>query len=136
MVLARLPLTANGKVDRAALPAPVETLPVRAAEASTPSLPAAGAEDPVARVAAGVAAILRLPSVRPDDNLIELGANSVDFIRIANLVEKAFGRRPALHDLYREPFVSAMTRPGAGVEDEVPMLLADAGAHDPWEGPE
>jgi amino acid adenylation domain-containing protein len=134
--LAALPLTANGKVDRSRLPVPAGAADSgRAPAAPGPS----DAGDPERAVAAGVAAILRVPALEPEDNLIDLGANSVDFIRIANLVEKATGRRPALHEIYSQPTVAAILRSGGagGRGEDVPIVaVSRTAAPDSWEGAE
>jgi acyl carrier protein len=105
-ILDRLPLTANGKVDRAALPVspPVPGDGHRAAKSDGDSGP----------VAAAVAVILRVPRVDPKANLLDLGATSVDLIRIANLLEKTLGRRPSIESLYRVPTLEALLRAPQG----------------------
>jgi len=46
-----------------------------------------------ARVAQAVANVLKLNDLDPEANLVEHGADSVDIIRVANLLEKEFGLR-------------------------------------------
>jgi acyl-coenzyme A synthetase/AMP-(fatty) acid ligase/acyl carrier protein len=72
-VLAELPLTGNGKIDRSALPAP----------SPGPAAPGSGEEDEwllavceICREALGV------PVVRPEDDLVELGAHSLTLMQI------------------------------------------------------
>jgi amino acid adenylation domain-containing protein len=129
--LSAIPLTANGKVDRSALPLPAERPPAASAPLGSTfrSSDRAGrlgrGATPVEIVAAAVAGILRVPAVDPGDNLIELGANSIDFIRIANMVERTCGGRPAFDEIYRQPTVAAIVRAASrSAEDEVPLLIA------------
>ena len=102
LILERLPLTRNGKVDRAALPVP-GGISQRGARAADLAGDAEG-------IAASVASILRVPRVEPEANLLDMGASSVDLIRIANLLEKTLGRRPSIGDLYRAPTLTALLR--------------------------
>ncbi|SDF79314.1 non-ribosomal peptide synthase domain TIGR01720/amino acid adenylation domain-containing protein [Lentzea fradiae] len=67
VVMSEFPLTANGKLDRRALPEPVvETGPVTAAE-----------NDTEAAVRAAVASVLGLPQVGADQDFFELGGDSI-----------------------------------------------------------
>ncbi|MGC0318835.1 amino acid adenylation domain-containing protein [Kitasatospora acidiphila] len=84
VVVERIPLTANGKVDRDALPAPS---------------PAEAAEDGGARRAPGTEAekvlaeawcqVLGLAEVGIDENFFELGGDSIMAIRVASKVRQA-----------------------------------------------
>jgi amino acid adenylation domain-containing protein len=98
--LERLPLTANGKLDRSALPRPA---PVQAA-----ARVAAASSSTAARIVALAARVLKQDGLSAADNLLALGATSVDMIRIANRIESELGRRPALDDLYRAPSIAAL----------------------------
>jgi non-ribosomal peptide synthase protein (TIGR01720 family) len=75
MVLDALPLTAHGKLDRAALPAP--EAPARA------TAPSADASDAELRLAQVWAATLGVDAVGPDDNFFELGGDSILSIKLA-----------------------------------------------------
>ncbi|WP_143145129.1 phosphopantetheine-binding protein, partial [Streptomyces humi] len=76
MEVAGLPLTVNGKVDRAALPEPDGG---RAVSAETYVAPRTDTE----RVLAGVwAQVLGLERVGVDDNFFELGGDSISSIRV------------------------------------------------------
>ncbi|GLY47006.1 non-ribosomal peptide synthetase [Lentzea sp. NBRC 102530] len=67
VVLSEFPLTANGKLDRRALPEPVvETGPVTAAET-----------DDEAVICAAVASVLRVEQVGADQDFFELGGDSI-----------------------------------------------------------
>ncbi|SIT38830.1 putative non-ribosomal peptide synthetase protein [Paraburkholderia ribeironis] len=103
-VLESLPLTANGKVDRKTLAERLAPSPaILAGPAPTP-----GANHPVARIAARAAEILSLPAIAPDSNLLELGASSVDIVRLANALEREFSVRLTFETFYRDPTVAAL----------------------------
>lgn len=101
-----LPLTANGKVDRRALPEP-----------STSAAPAVrgGAEGlrPFdQQIAACVARVLKLDLDRVpfDASLLDLGANSIDLVRIAAAFEREFGVRPGMEEFYSNPTLNGLLR--------------------------
>jgi amino acid adenylation domain-containing protein len=97
--LDRLPLSANGKVDRRALPAPAEP---RSAKAPTQQPPRAEpSSDLTARVTAIVADILRLETVDPEESFLNYGANSIDLVRLGNRLEQELGTRPRIDALFR-----------------------------------
>lgn len=98
VVLPELPLTANGKLDRKALPDPQSAAPARAASGSP-----AGAVDDVARIVALVAATLERVTVAADDNLFDLGATSIDLMRIVNQIERRLGARLPIDELFAAP---------------------------------
>jgi amino acid adenylation domain-containing protein len=82
VVLPSLPLAASGKVDRAALPAPRDVPRERAGPTAvrTPD------EEALARIAAEV---LRLDTVHTDDNLFDLGADSMLVFQISARAQRA-----------------------------------------------
>ncbi len=51
---------------------------------------------------------LSVSPVKTTDNLLRLGASSIDMIRLANDLEKAFGQRPKINELTRLESVSAL----------------------------
>ncbi|MEU6073736.1 amino acid adenylation domain-containing protein [Micromonospora sp. NPDC047074] len=102
-VLDALPLSANGKVDRALLPD--QPPPVRTA-VEAPVLTDAAER----RLAEIVAEILDLPVVAPDANLLLLGATSIDIVRIANALSAALGFRPKLARLMGQPTLADLLR--------------------------
>jgi len=97
VMLDALPLSSNGKVDRKALP----ELPQRQAESHRRSATTEPSSLP--RITELVSAFLEIAEVDPQANLLEMGASSVDMIRIANLLEKEIGFRPNIDEFYREP---------------------------------
>ncbi|MBK9942044.1 MAG: amino acid adenylation domain-containing protein [Kouleothrix sp.] len=100
--LAALPRTPNGKLDRAALPAPEVT------PANRPSA-APGTPDEQ-RIAAIWAEVLGRPIVGIDDDFFELGGDSFASIRVARLV----GGGMRVIDLFAHPTVRALAAALAG----------------------
>ncbi len=86
VVLDAFPLTTNGKVDRAALPAPAA---VAATAADTHVAPRTEAE----RVLAGVwCDVLGAPRVGAHDNFFQLGGDSLAAVRMVGRIADAFGQ--------------------------------------------
>ncbi|WP_067541349.1 non-ribosomal peptide synthetase [Nocardia crassostreae] len=79
-VLGALPLTANGKVDRRALPEPVVTQPVRQREASS---------ETERTLCALFAEILGTPDVGPDTSFFALGGDSIMAITLVSRARAA-----------------------------------------------
>ncbi|WP_170211904.1 non-ribosomal peptide synthetase [Saccharothrix australiensis] len=122
-----LPVTANGKVDRAALQRLADAPPDASATASTGTATGTGtvtgtAADGTAEHAApggGVAARV-LPeltalaadvlgrAIEPGTDLHELGVGSMDLIRLVNAVERRFGVRPPVRDVLRAPTLAGL----------------------------
>jgi amino acid adenylation domain-containing protein len=121
-VLPALPLTGNGKVDRKALAATLAEAP--APRASAPQQ----AEGLRNRLFDLLASALGRGTLDPRASLLELGANSLDVVRIANRFERELGFRPGLQELirfstaeqlvayYEEQIVRDATFGGAGGE--------------------
>ena len=104
VTLAHLPLTANGKVDRRALPAPAGGRPELAGDYAAP---AAGLEHVIAetwRQELGLAAVGR------HDNFFELGGHSLLLARVHTRLQRELGRELPLLDLVRHPTVHALAR--------------------------
>jgi amino acid adenylation domain-containing protein len=97
-VLDRLPLTANGKVDRSALPEPGATA---AAVDSGPASPLA------LRLAGLVAEVLGLESVAPQQNFFEIGGDSIKGIQIISRAN-AEGLEVTPADLFQQQTISAL----------------------------
>ena len=117
VVLPGLPLTANGKVDHGALPAP-ET--VAALESVPRALPRDAREQ---RIGAAWSELLRRPAVGLDDNFFDLGGNSLLVMRVHSQLQS---NEPALKvmDLFKYPTVRGLAAHlgslGMADKDEVP----------------
>jgi amino acid adenylation domain-containing protein len=102
--LARLPLTRNGKVDRAALPDP------RAAtrESNVPY------EAPANQLEQTIAAIwqeaLKADKVGLHSNFFDLGGHSLLMVQVHEKLATAFGRRFSMVELFQHPTVAALAR--------------------------
>ncbi|WP_399924730.1 MupA/Atu3671 family FMN-dependent luciferase-like monooxygenase [Streptomyces kanamyceticus] len=117
-VLPVLPLSGNGKLDRAALPAPALTTsptgpggPGKAPTATTPARPAPPAtRDVEARLRELWATEFELDAgaVGPDASFFELGGHSLTAIRLANSVREEFGVEYPVARFYEEPTLRAM----------------------------
>ncbi|MBF6170576.1 non-ribosomal peptide synthetase [Nocardia blacklockiae] len=102
IVLDELPLSANGKVDRKALPAP-DTGARRA------SGPAAAPRTEVQRqLAAIVGEVLGGGEIGVEDSFFDLGGNSLTAARVVARVNSAFGAGLSIRDLFESPTVAAL----------------------------
>jgi amino acid adenylation domain-containing protein len=98
LVLDALPMSANGKIDRARLPAP----PARTASGKPGDAAVDGQLLDIA------ARLLGQPGLDMQTDLLLLGANSIVMIRLINEVEKLLGFRPDITALYRQPRLAAI----------------------------
>jgi amino acid adenylation domain-containing protein len=109
----RLPLTANGKVDRAALPAPVER-----GEGGAYVAP----RSPVEQVLAGIwEEVLELQRVGVEDDFFALGGHSLVAAQVTSRVLTAFSVELPLRVLFERPTV-------AGLAAEVERLRGSGAA--------
>ncbi|HSX59051.1 MAG TPA: amino acid adenylation domain-containing protein, partial [Tahibacter sp.] len=98
VVLDRLPLTANGKVDRRALPEP--ELPAQAFIAPE--------GDTELRLAAIWSRILRQDSIGADANFFALGGHSLLATRVASEIAKTFGKPLPVRAIFEHGSVRAL----------------------------
>jgi amino acid adenylation domain-containing protein len=120
-----LPLTANGKLDRRALPAPeAAAMDVREYEA------------PQGEIEEAVAAIwqemLKVPRVGRQDNFFELGGHSLLAVRIMAAINARFGIELSIRDVFESTTVVALA---TCLEQHQQLRalhseLTDGGAHD------
>jgi amino acid adenylation domain-containing protein len=101
--LTALPLTANGKVDRNALPLAAAQSP--AARTSPARDERASVADRIERLAAEA---LKVERIDHDADLFALGLTSIDLMRLANELERTFGFRPKIGDLFKLTDVAAV----------------------------
>ncbi|MEU9379302.1 amino acid adenylation domain-containing protein [Streptomyces sp. NPDC048255] len=100
VVLAELPLTANGKVDRRALPLPAYGGDSNRRGASTPR------EETLCKL---FAEALGLPQVWMDDNFFDLGGHSLLATELAARIRVAFGVELTIRSLFEAPTVARLT---------------------------
>ncbi|TNH23991.1 AMP-binding protein [Micromonospora orduensis] len=116
-----LPLTRNGKVDRAALP-PIE---VRTAQL-------AGPRDAFAqRMSAVWSDVLGMEDISPDDDFYSLGGHSLHAIRLISRVKAAFGIELSMASVLSARTPAAMTALVRGGPSEGSPLVLLQPARDP-----
>jgi amino acid adenylation domain-containing protein len=105
-----LPLSAHGKLDYAALPAPPALRP------AAPARPAAPRDEVERRLAAIWQEALGLEGVGVHDNFFDLGGHSLLMIRVNERLRESFGRSLPLLELFQLPTIDALARrlQGAG----------------------
>lgn len=113
-ILDSLPLTANGKVDRQALPKiDVESEDVFIA-------PRTPAEEEIAGIWTRV---LGLEKVGIRDNFFDLGGHSMLAVRLISEIENAYGKKVPLSFLYRGATVEALAKEIAGDKSDDHLTL-------------
>ncbi|HEX7978691.1 MAG TPA: amino acid adenylation domain-containing protein [Gemmatimonadaceae bacterium] len=93
-----VPMNANGKVDRTALPRPTVT-------AATDDAPRSEAE---IKLAALWAEVLKKDTVGVHENFFALGGHSLLAIRLLGRIAKTFGQRMSLRTLFENPTVAEL----------------------------
>ncbi len=104
VVLDALPLSANGKIDRAALPAPGSVRPGAKRQIVAPTTP----EE---RVLAGIwAAVLGVEQVGVEDAFFEIGGDSLLAVQLISRVRDALRVELSLRELFDSMTVAEMAR--------------------------
>ncbi len=101
VVLDRFPLTPNGKVDRAALPAPTADRP-------SPTTFVKARSEMERTVGAVWQEVLGLSRVGAHDNFFDLGGSSLALVAAHARLQALLGRDIAITDLFRHPTVSTL----------------------------
>jgi len=102
VLLDALPLTANGKLDRAALPAPDAAT---GAHGQSHVAPRTETESQLATIWAEV---LKREGIGVTDNFLALGGHSLLAIRVLGRISKTFGVRLPLRTLFEAPTIEAL----------------------------
>jgi acyl carrier protein len=100
VLLDELPLTANGKIERKALPSPEEV-----AFGARSGPPSTELEKRIANVWTEV---LGLEAVGVDDDFFEIGGHSILAIRLAAKLSEAIGKEVPLMTIFEAPTVAAL----------------------------
>jgi amino acid adenylation domain-containing protein len=101
MVLEQLPLTANGKLDRRALPAP------NTAAASDLEIPVTPTEEILASLWQG---LLKIQSVGRSDNFFELGGHSLLATQLIARIRDSFGVELPVRKVFEQSILSELAR--------------------------
>lgn len=102
MQLERMPVNANGKVDRKKLPQP------GASDHNTPPAEAVTLTESEGTLAAIWQELLKGKDFQREDNFFQRGGHSLTAIRLMAAIQRTFGFKPALKDLYKFPTLREM----------------------------
>jgi natural product biosynthesis luciferase-like monooxygenase protein len=105
VTLDKFPLTPNKKIDRKALPAPMEAGPRKAASAGGGGAPASELE---AKVLGVWQEVLQLPEIDIEDNFFDLGGHSLLAVKVHRRLNETLERNLAITDLFRFPTVKSL----------------------------
>ena len=119
IALEQFPLTANGKVDRRALPAP---------EGSRPEL-TTDYVAPEAELERSIAAIwqetLKLEQVGVHDNFFDLGGHSLNLIHVHGKLKASLSRDIPMVDMFKYPTVHTLAAHLGGATDDTTPKVED-----------
>ncbi|MGI5365949.1 amino acid adenylation domain-containing protein [Streptomyces iakyrus] len=114
VVLESLPVTENGKLDRALLPVPDLVADVRGGAPRTPE------EETLRRL---FAEVLGVPGIGIDDDFFALGGHSLLAIRLVNAVRAALGVELTVRAVFEAPTVAELARRLGPAEGGRPALV-------------
>src|SRR6185295_7251441 len=116
--LEAFPVTTNGKLDRAALPAPRESA------AAARRLESVAPRNELERAIAGVwREVLQVERVGVNDNFFESGGSSLLIVKLHTRLREALGREVPVMELFRHTTIDALARRLA--EEGVPSPAAE-----------
>jgi aryl carrier-like protein len=116
------PQTANGKIDRRALPAPEIMWRETDEGFKAPST------DAERIVAAAWQEVLKLDAVGVEDNFFEVGGNSLHLIQVNDKLRKALQRDIPLREMFNHPTISALLKYLQGDMSDVASLRDESQA--------
>jgi pyochelin synthetase len=103
--LEKLPLTPNGKVDRSALEIPP---PEPSSDRTDPGEMDNLEETVMNSLRQIIGDVMGSTPTNERENLLSLGATSIDLIRILNTVERNFGFHPSMRDFFDSPDLATL----------------------------
>ena len=104
MVLAKMPLNANGKIDRQALPEPEQLTAAR-----TYVAPRTATEKAIAEIWAEV--LRRKPEqISVDDNFFDLGGHSLLATQVISRLRERFSVEIPMRAMFDQPLVSGLAK--------------------------
>jgi acyl carrier protein len=112
----RMPLTANGKIDRRALPEPEDTQLDRAMSA----LPETATEMALAEI---WAAVLDRREIGRDEDFFALGGHSLNATQIISRINDRFGINLRVRAIFEHPVLADLA---VAIEDTQLLALGDA----------
>ncbi|MEU5839555.1 amino acid adenylation domain-containing protein [Streptomyces diacarni] len=130
MTLDEMPLSANGKLDRRALPDPSD-------EQLSGDMPYTAPRTPAEEVMAGIwADVLGLPHVGIHDNFFSMGGSSLLMTQVVSRIRAIWSVELPVRAIYREPTVmglaaevAALGREGTPGRAPVTRVVGDGGDH-------
>jgi amino acid adenylation domain-containing protein len=102
-----LPVTANGKLDEAALPAPTAENVLRQRVAPPEDSSQSNAFQD--QIAAMVASLLGQPSIRGEENFFMIGGHSMMGVQLVARIRDTFGVKLTLRQLFKAPTIAALS---------------------------
>jgi microcystin synthetase protein McyA len=117
VMLEKLPLMPNGKLDRRALPRP--STEVSVGRPTVYSVPEIGAEMKIAEIWREILGITRIGR---EDNFFDLGGDSLRLTMVRSRLQRAFNKEIALVDLFKFTTVRTLGQHLADKTDEASLL--------------
>lgn len=118
------PLTPVGKLNTAALPAPVDAIALQRVEgrhkAANDENGSAHKPEIREEIAALIGDLLKRSQPKPDENFFEIGGHSLKAVRLANLIQDKFGVVGCLPVIFNSPTLNQIV---SFVEDNLPESL-------------